>query len=321
MRVGLNEVPLEVRRRAARHLESIRGTPMAPRSNRARLGEEACPVYRPDVRGVAYWEFEIAGVKTIPRGDEGRKRGGSNGFLIVSVDRGDAPIPHWSTELEPPTRALESQSEGKEVAKVFKFDALAYIAEDARGNYLTHIGQFPPMPELARRPPKEIQLSSLEAAPASSTRTDERVAKLELKRSGVRAPKPALKPWPSWAEAKKRYASAYKPQLDALRAAKAPAWEMEDLIVKLGEGIHEGERLVVPLLQGGKATLAGGAIDAVEMRRLDREPPAVELRALGATEKAEQEFQLLLAYDDGSEESLTFFVVPDETPSTEGGRR
>jgi hypothetical protein len=43
------------RRRAARILESIHGTEMAPRGKGARLGDEACPVYRPDIQEVAYW--------------------------------------------------------------------------------------------------------------------------------------------------------------------------------------------------------------------------------------------------------------------------
>ena len=67
MRVKRDEVPLEIRRRAARQLELIRGTPMAPGADAAQLGEEACPVYRPDVKGVAYWEIEITGVKATTR--------------------------------------------------------------------------------------------------------------------------------------------------------------------------------------------------------------------------------------------------------------
>jgi len=319
MRVKRDDVPLEFRRRAARHLETIRGSSMAPGSDAARLGEEACPLYRPDVRGVAYWEFEIAGVKTVSRSGSNGKRGKSDsGFLILSAGRHDAPIPHWSVELEPPSRGLEALSKDGSVAKVFKLDALAYVAEDAKGNYLANLGQFPPMPDgLPAKPPAESTISSLESHPVTATKTDKRVAKQEVKRTAPRAPKPTVKPWPSWAQAKKGFASAYKPHLAMLRAAKEPAWGVEDLVAKLGEGIHEGDRLTVPLLRPGKAELAGDGAAAVQMRTLDRDPPAVELLAQGAKEKAEQEFELRLSYDDGSVETLTFFVVPEGTPSNE----
>jgi len=48
---------------------------------------------------------------------------------------------------------------------------------------------------------------------------------------------------------------------------------------------------------------------------LDRNPPAFELVAGGAEQKQEQEFQLRLSYRDGSSETLTFFVIPEGTPS------
>ncbi len=319
MRVSFDEVPLEVRRRAARHLEAVRGTPMAPGADGARLGDEACPVYRPDVKGVAYWELEVVGVKAATRrGTNGRPGRSDRGFVVVSTGAHDVPVPHWSVELEPPSRTLEAQADGKGVAKVVKLDTLAYVGEDARGTYLTHIGQFPPMPSrVPKTLAKERPLSSLESHPAAASKSDRRVAKQEVKLTRARAPRPALSAWKSWGQAKKQYASAYRLHLGALRAHAAPAWQIEALVAKLGEGIHEGERLVVPLLKSGKAELAGDGVASVRIRMLDRTPPAVELVAGGAPEQKEQEFQLRLSYEDGSAETLTFFVVPTGTPSNQ----
>jgi hypothetical protein len=318
MRVKQKEVPLEVRRRAARHLEEIRGTPMGAGADAAQLGEEACPVHRPDVRGVAYWEFEVAGVKATTRrgGEDGKPDRRGSGFLIVSAGAHDAPVPHWSLELEPPSRALEAQSEQGKVAKVMKLDSLAYAAEDAKGTYLSHIGQFPPMPTgLPGVLPKDVPLSSLETHPATTSKDDKRAGKQTAKRTGTKAPKPKVAPWPSWAQAKKEYGSAYKHHLRALREHAAHAWEVEELVKKFGEGIHEGEKVVVPLLKPGKAELSGDGAAIVKMRMLDRQPPAAELVAGGSDNKAEQEFQLQLTYEDGEAETLKFFVVPKETPS------
>lgn len=317
MRVKLDEVPLEIRRRAARHLEAVRGTPMAPGADAAQLGAEACPVYRPDVKGVAYWELEIVPVRAATRGGANGRPGSSDrGFIVVSTGAHDVPVPHWSVGLEPPSRTLEAQAKDKQVARVVKLDTLAYACEDAKGTYLSHVGQFPPMPAgLPATLPQERPLSSLESHPATATPSDRRVAKQEVKLTRARAPRPKLSAWPSWGQAKKQYASAYKLHLAALRARAEQAWQIEALVAKFGEGIHEGDRLVVPLLKPGKAELSGDGTASVTMRLLDRTPPAVELLAGGAAEQKEQEFQLRLAYEDGSSETLTFFVVPKGTPS------
>jgi len=124
-----------------------------------------------------------------------------------------------------------------------------------------------------------------------------------------------VEPWPTWGQAKKQYASAYKLHLAALRTHAEPSWELEDLVAKFGEGIHEGDSVIVPLLGAGKAELAGDGAKSVRMRMLDRKPPAVELVAGGAQEKKEQEFQLKLTYRGGVSETLTFFVIPEGTPS------
>jgi hypothetical protein len=261
---------------------------------------------------------EITGVRSVARngGRNGKPTSGGTGFMIVSAGRHDVPIPHWSFELVPPSRELESRSKDGKVARVVKLDSLAYAAEDAKGKYLAHLGQFPPMPTATPTTmPKKRTISSLETHPVTASKTDKRVAKQQPERAGARAPKPKVAPWPSWGQAKKGYASAYKHHLAALRQHAAHAWEIEDLSAKFGEGIHEGETLVVPLLAAGKAELTGDGAEAVKMRMLDRNPPAVELVAGGAEEKKEQEFQLRLTYRDGNVETLTFFVVPKGTPS------
>jgi hypothetical protein len=235
--------------------------------------------------------------------------------MILSAGRHDVPVPHWSLELEPPSRGLEAQSKG-EVGRVVKLDTLAYVAEDAKGKYLTHLGQFPPMPTgLPKDLPKERPVSSLETHPVTATKNDRRVSKQQAKRTNPKAPKPKVTPWPSWPQAKKQYGSAYKLHLGVLRKRAEQAWQIEDLVGKFGEGIHEGDRLVVPLLRPGKAEIGGDGARSVKMRMLDRQPPAVELLAGGAEQKQEQQFELRLTYDDGSAETLAFFLIPKGTPS------
>ena len=59
MRVSIKEVSLEVRRLAAQHLKSQRGTEIMRGIETARLDEQVVPVYRPDIDDVAYWEFSV----------------------------------------------------------------------------------------------------------------------------------------------------------------------------------------------------------------------------------------------------------------------
>lgn len=315
MRVKLQDTPQDLWRRVAQKLESIRGTPMAPGADAARLGAEACPIYRPDIDGVAYWEFEITGLKTT-RARDHEGRGSGAGFMLASVGRHDVPVPHWSLEIEPPSRALEAKAGPGKAARIVKLDALAYAAEDAAGAYLTHLGQFPVQIVGAAVDPNRLQdISTVMATPAKPSKDDTSPVELKLTRSGAEVPKLKAVAWKSWEEAKSSYAKAYQPQLEALAAHAAQSWAIEDLLAKFGEGIHEGQRLTVPLLKPGKASLAGDGARIVKLTPLDRQPPAMILEALASPSKGEVSFQLMIAYADRTTETLGFFVVPKATPS------
>jgi hypothetical protein len=315
MRVKLQEAPQELWRRVADKLESIRGTPMAPGANDAHLGELACPVYRPDVKGVAYWEFEIAGLKeTRARGHEGQSSGA--GFMLASTGAHDLPIPHWSLAVEPPSRALEARAPEGNTARVIKLDTLAYVAEDEKGKYLTHLGQFPMQVAGTSIDYTKLRgISTVTAMPKKVSKDDTSRTELIVSAEGVKVPKIKLAAWESWPAAKRGYAKAYQPHLEALAARAAEAWNTENLIAKFGEGILEGQRLTVPLLKPGKVAVTGDGAKLVKMTLLDRQQPAVTLEALPSAEKKEANFQLVITYRDRTAETLLFFVVPKGTPS------
>ena len=316
MRVKIEDVPQALRRRAATMLESVRNTPMAPNSGNARLGDVACPIYRPDVRGVAYWEFEIAGLKkTLARQHDGKSSG--VGFVLVSVGRHDVPIPHWSVTSEPPSRALDSMAAKAGVARVVKLDALAYVAEDPNGGLICHLGQFPPMVVAGAHGAKQLQAINASAAESKAqSKDDSAPGKMRVATKEVKKDRPKLAKWKSWPAAKKEYGKVFRPQLDALRKHADAAWATEDLITEFGEGIHAGDQLVVPLLKPGKAELDRAGARHVEMTLLKREPPAVALKAMSQTgEQKEVSFQLKISYSGGGYETLRFFVVPKGSPS------
>ena len=288
------------------------------------LGPETCPLYRPDVKGVAYWEFELVGLKRpAPRGVKNPRVGTSTGFIVVSAGRHDVPVPHWSLDRNAPSRALDQQftnpAGASAVATVYRIDSLCYVGEDAGRKYLGHLGQFPPLMQF---PTSALKLgsypgSAVAASPKPGT-SDEQLGKLTLTIGGRRPPNVKLQRWGSWAKVKQGYRAAFAHQLAAQRTRAAGRWEIEDLLAKFGQGIHAGTSLVVPLLKPGKAAIAGDGIKLVRMGTLDRSGvPAVELNALDSETKGEVHFTLELSYADGTSESLPYFVVPTGTPSNQ----
>jgi hypothetical protein len=309
---------MELRRRAVRHLEAMRGTPMAPNADASQLGDEACPIYRPDVKGIAYWELEIAGVKSVSRKSRRRRQAPAEHERLHR--RLDRQARRACAALELRARAAEPRPRSADEGRTGREGREARLARIRGGGCEGQVPDAPrPVPADAERAPgRAAEGASGRLARVASHDGDEdrqRVAKQAAKRTGQKATKPKVEPWPTWGQAKKQYATAYKLHLGALKEHAAPAWEIEDLVAKFGEGIHQGDRVIVPLLGAGKAELAGDGAKSVKMRMLDRNPPAVELLVGGAAEKQEQEFQLKLTYRGGASETLTFFVVPEGTPS------
>lgn len=315
MRTKLQAVPLDIRRRVAHKLESIRESGMVPGLENAYLGAEVCPVYRPDIKDVAYWEFEIAGLKEVmSRQHEGKSSG--VGFMLASTGSHDIPIPHWSVNNEPPSRALESKSK-QTAARIFKLDTLTYAAEDASGKYLAHIGQMPlqvlnPETDMS----KYMGINTVTTTLKAASTDDKSPSEVVVKKTDVAAQKLKLSSWESLDGVKKGFAGTYRLHLDAHVRRAAPAWEIENLIAKFGEGILEGRHITVPLMGPGKASVTGDGAKFVKLTMLDRKfAPAVTLEALPAPEKKELNFQLAISYADGTSENLPFFIVPKGTPS------
>ena len=176
MSIELAKVPLPIWRKAAQHLESIRGTPMAPNARNAHLSDEVWPVYRPDLEEVAYYEFGVelgsgprrlvtspAGLSELLAAERktvtsarsrraevslkeraGASRSADRGFIVVSTGPHDFPIPHWSLDRPPVSAQLEASAEkGGAIERIYRLDALAYVAELKDGSLVGRVGQLP----------------------------------------------------------------------------------------------------------------------------------------------------------------------------------
>ena len=348
MRVPQSEVSIELRRLAAEHLESIRGIEMGEGADLAQIVGEVCPLFRPDLEEVAYWEFEVdldpsdgksvitssaLSAQTFSEQSESmfpavgeRPKNGleGTGFIIVATGEHDVPVPHWSLQKAPPSRELEAKGRetGKRIARIYRLDALAYLAEDESGQEVARSGQIPVPVEglghdLGRR---AGEISSMTAKPQREV-DDKEVDKVKhtVERSGPKSPDVRLMDPGEWPELKRGYADSFGPFLDVVRKRAQEPWRIQKLIRKFGEGVLEDEPLTVALLDPHAAVSVSG--EGASMIDIAEAPSrrAVRLRARKGRRKKEADFNVHIRYGTGEEETLSFFVVSKDTPSNRRG--
>src|SRR5262249_26458744 len=137
--------PVEAARRRALDLfTEVRNTAMAPTWTTGVNVYSPRELYRPDVTGVAYYEFPVRLLQSAPSlqpsVDAIQERAPvflPRGFIVVSAGCHDFAIPHWNFTGVPPTFALddEARRSGRpDPVKYFKVGSGAYVGEDSAGN-------------------------------------------------------------------------------------------------------------------------------------------------------------------------------------------
>lgn len=366
MQIPLSDVPIEARRIAAQHLESLRGTELIQGMDDARLGDQVVPIHRPDLKDVAYYEFSVVGgdpgrtrlvltrgyevleaaavKKAVLSADKETKAGSKEagaaarviGFIVVSNGRHDFPVAHWSMDRQPPSRQVltkpgcdcdEEEATGGKPARLYKLDALSYAAEDSKGALVGQTGQLPP---LVRGLPHSLarfagNIASAEANPVRSAESDKDAsdATHDVKTSKDDRPELKFEDEGGWKALKSRYADAFGPFLDHLKARAARLWEIEDLVEEFGEGIVTGTAHRVALLGEAAVEIRGDGARLVEpsIEENPAGPPSLVLRARPAAVKQESGFEVALRYRGGEKETLRFFVVSRDVPSNSRAAR
>jgi hypothetical protein len=317
MRVPFEEVPLDVRRRAARAVAAMVGDRLSPtrlRKAEPRFGE-ATPVYRPDLADIAYWEIEIAGLSTVLPRREGEAGRAEQGFVMVATGSHDVPVPHFSLDTVPPSRQLDELAS---IDRVVKLDALCYAGLDARGDLVGHIGTMPPkltgLPDVL---PKRMPAGYATTVPAADhvTEDGDKTQPQRIRRSRGQSVV-QLEEWRSWDELTEGYSDSYRLHLAALAERAEPRWEIEKLTEEFGEGIHSGATHTVWLLEEGDFSLEGPGAHLVSAELNPQPlPPKLVLRPRADVSVKDTSFEVHLRYA-GSEEQLRYFIVPDQAPST-----
>ncbi len=352
MAIDSSKVPTEFRRRAAQHLESLKGTPMAPFGDGAVIGNEVWPIYRPDLDEPAYYEFSVelasshvrlatsaASLATLLQQREGsrvrvkkpaaraepireRPSVSGRGFIVVAAGPHDFPIPHWSLDRPPISAQLAADAEGGAIERIVKIDSLAYVGESKDGSLVARVGQLPALlaglPHDLSRADRGV--STLVAEPAVSIASDDAAEGIEhsAKRDGPRPAKLEAVGVDDWAGFRERYPDSFGPFLDDLRRQAASAWDVEALIEEFGEGIRVGQPHRVALLQADAVVEIGGPAASLVRASIDEQGGAAALiieAPEGTVIEQEADLDVVVRYPDGLTERLRFFVISDGTPS------
>ncbi len=241
----IGDVPTAIYRRAAQHLEEMRGSDSAPGWERAILGEPVRLLFRPDDRQTpAYYEFPVVIPEKILL---------PAGFIILAANENDFPIPHWDFTGDPPTHILDVQSDGAAML-YFKLDTLSYVAEDGKGNVVATLGQVPPKIEGMQMEwlDKEQELTDTTWIPDENIDDDKAAQTISgtLVITGPTAPPIELKisGWESWDELKDGYATSYAVLLEEQKREASEPWRAEKANLEYGIVLRENDIYDVAML-------------------------------------------------------------------------
>ena len=311
-KIDLNKVPASFRRRAFQHLESMR-TSLAVRSEKTLLANSVTPIMRPDIKDVAYYEFEIISTD-----------GKSTGFIMLSTGPHDFPIPHFSFERIPVSQELEiaaKQNKAK-LARIMKIDALCYVGENDAGDLIGQTGQIPPLlrgwPTNKSEFNKSLVFSI--AHPPKNILDDGKIGKEKhvMRSSPTRKSILEIIEFKDWMHYKKNYTASFAPLIQNLQKNASHDWQIQNLLEEFGEGIYTGSSQNIALLEPQDSVkLSGDGAQYVKTSQPQRKdlPPVMLLQVKDIDLSHETDFKMHIKYKSGLEEVLPFFLVSKNTPT------
>ncbi len=310
--LSLEDMPDDLWRRAAQLLEDARNTGMAPGWEQARLGPRVRALYRPDIEGPAYYEFQVL------RPPEDTPAG----FIVLATGAHDYPVAHWNFEGDTITDQmlkgvdLQRGAQGFDV-RFYKLDTLAYAVEDANGTLLTTLGG--PVVKVSGIDPadldKPVELTHARWRPLQTALDDEQAPGVdgELIITGP-TPPPSLEitGWESWKALKEGYAQTYGYYTKALREEAARAWQAEEERMREGDILRKGDVYPVAILRElADFAIRGEGASLVDANIRPREglPPVLELTVLDEEPGQSIPFSVEIWYADSTQERIPFRIA------------
>ena len=314
-----SNVPQSIYRRAAQHLEDMRGSPLAPGWAQAQLGQVRT-LFRPDVSGPAYYEFLVQ--TPIGQGIQSTSAMTPAGFIILSAGEHDFPIAHWNFTGESPTQELErlAQASGKRAFKFFKLDALGYAAEDALGNQVATSGT--PLLKVTGMATswltQPVTLTTSTWTPLQPAAEDGPGGQITgaLSTTGPFSSALQLNAWESWGALKQGYAASYSVLAESLRRQASEDWRVEALVQTNGVVLRKGEVYLMPLLEAGAVvSMTGDGLAHVLTEMVTRTGllPALRFTALDSTPGVGYPLTVTLGYSAMPTETVRILIYDQYT--------
>ncbi|MFN8490831.1 MAG: VWA domain-containing protein [Caldilineaceae bacterium] len=284
--VPVDQIDPKLRRKAAQFIEQMRGGPLAPGWDNVELGPLATPLYRPDLADPAYYEFLVVDASQV---NAAASVNPTHGFIMLSTADHDFPIAHWNFTGESPTQALNRMAgeAGKQAAKFFKLDSLAYAAEDANGDRVATLGNDPLKVTGATTDwlSKTVDLSgsTWQTNQATSNDNDPNALQGKLTKTGPESNQDLkFEAWDSWQSLKSNFKQVYNVYLQDLHNQAAVDWQIDQFAEQTGEGLHKGDVYTLTLLTTDPPTIAlsgdGANPKYIKTETLNRAPLPAALR-------------------------------------------
>jgi hypothetical protein len=313
-------VPEAVQRRAIAFLEEMRGSKdLAPEWANARVNPEARILYRPDITGPAYYEFNVE--KPGPNGFE------PAGFIQLANGEHDFPVTHWDTTGRSPVGELSELAPlGANLTEFYKVDALAYAAEYEQ--IIIPLGISVAATEVVNLGDLPGRINGLEAIPQQAAELASESVDSDGKtqhEGPTELPLSSQEDWPSWAALKEQYKAEYAPLLASLQQKASTPWTLEKGLETNGESLIKGDVRVAyglpsQTIASFKVTGEGAAAQFLQSEAVSNGTNTTGVRVTvldGPSDKTTRlPFQVELTYAGGATDTIKYAIINSALAST-----
>ena len=301
--IPLEDVPLPVHRRAAQLIERVRGTDTAPGWENARLSGVAYPLFRPDLDGIAFYEFDVEPA----------------GFVVLATDEHDYPIPHWSYLGRSNARTLTdlAREASGTADRIYRLGPLSYAAEEREPEgdpeRVASIGPtlfriLNPDPTVLEQEPEPSSHFVAPEEPVADDAEFDDDTEFVTQRSGPEPRPIEIEPWESWAELKAGYARSYAVGLADLRRNARREWAFYRRRRETGILLDSPYELILLYPDASVELEANRDLDGlVRTERVSRKGLPDVLRIEPLQEPAQElRFVVRIEYPNGRDEEVPF---------------